>query len=223
MVKGATSLSARPWSSMRWLVLAPHADDETLGTGALIAQMAAKGQLGAIVYLTDGTGSHPGLRGLKSIRTREATHAVRRLAGTKVPIIEFGWRDAHPFDVDEGRFARDARRLGGVLGAGRIDALAVTARNEAHCDHEAAFHLASAAIARVHRPVQLFEYHIWSEPRSGPVHVVRTDPMLSGRRRLALCAHRSQLSGLHGPGFRLPAEKLRMPPQDYLYAYQEGS
>jgi hypothetical protein len=37
------SLADRPWRSLRWLVLAPHADDETLGAGALIAQAEATG------------------------------------------------------------------------------------------------------------------------------------------------------------------------------------
>jgi LmbE family N-acetylglucosaminyl deacetylase len=41
------------------MVLAPHADDESLGCGGLIAELVAKARPPMIVILRDGTGSHP--------------------------------------------------------------------------------------------------------------------------------------------------------------------
>jgi hypothetical protein len=46
---------------------------------------------------------------------------------------------------------------------------------------------------------------------------MRTAPMLTGQRRHALDAHRSQLTAAHGPGFRLPPARRRMPASDMLY------
>ena len=43
------ALERSPWRSARWLVIAPHADDETLGAGALIHQAAEAGRLAGVV------------------------------------------------------------------------------------------------------------------------------------------------------------------------------
>lgn len=217
--RGATSLETPRWAEMRWLVLAPHPDDETLGAGALIAQTARTGRLGGIVYLTDGSGSHPDEPRVKQVRRREARLAIRRLAGRTVLVQWVDWRDAHPHQHDENRFFRDASALAALLRRSHIDAIAVTARWEEHCDHEAAYHLARAAIKGAKRNIRLFQYHVWSEPAAYAHAVVRTQAMPPGRRRLALAAHRSQLGPAYGPGFRLPEEKFRMPASDTLYLY----
>ena len=62
-------------------VLAPHADDESLGCGGLISELAARGTPPVVVIVTDGTGSHPSSRAypflrLRKLREREALEAV---------------------------------------------------------------------------------------------------------------------------------------------------
>lgn len=47
-------LAASRFARARWLVLAPHADDETLGAGALVWQTATSSRFAGVVYLTDG-------------------------------------------------------------------------------------------------------------------------------------------------------------------------
>lgn len=204
------------WAKARWLVLAPHPDDETLGVGALIAHSAANDRLGSIVFLTDGTGSHPeGTPRVGATRRREARHAIGRLGAKAFPIIWMGWRDAHPYSTDNRVFTRDAGRLAALLRWHRIDAIAVSDKSEAHCDHIAAYELAEAALRRARRPVALFAYHVWSEaPRCA--RTIATPTMPTRQRRHALLAHRSQLSPVIGEGFRLPREKLRMAGRDVL-------
>lgn len=82
------ALERSPWRSARWLVIAPHADDETLGAGALIHQAAEARRLAGVVILTDGAGSHDhsdAASRARLVRTRrlEAGRAVRRLAGMR--------------------------------------------------------------------------------------------------------------------------------------------
>lgn len=204
------------WAQARWLVLAPHPDDETLGTGALITHCAAHDRLGGIVFLTDGTGSHPeGTPRVAATRRKEARNAVGRLGAKAIPTIWMGWRDAHPYSFDSKAFARGADRLAALLRWHRIDAIAVSDKSEAHCDHVAAYRLAEAALRRARRPIALFAYHVWSDtPRRA--RRIATPAMPVGRRRHALLAHRSQLSPVIGEGFRLPPEKLRMAAQDVL-------
>ena len=44
------------------LVLAPHPDDESLGTGGLIAACVAEGRRVHVAVVSDGAASHPGSR-----------------------------------------------------------------------------------------------------------------------------------------------------------------
>lgn len=214
-----TTLSAAPWRRSRWLVIAPHPDDETLGAGALIAQTAREGRLAGIVYLTDGSGSHPVAGGaLTRIRRREASLAIRRLTGNAIAPIHLDWRDASPYAPGKRGFEISCRALVAVCHARRVDVLAVTASHEPHCDHSAAAQLAQAVRSAARRRLRLVEYLVWGdEPVMASMSRVATAPMAQGIRRRALLAHRSQLTGAHGAGFRLPRSAVRMPPRDVLY------
>ncbi|WP_238539050.1 PIG-L deacetylase family protein [Novosphingobium sp. AP12] len=217
------SPSCRRIGDLRWLVLAPHPDDETLGAGALIAEASRAGCLAGLVYLTDGSGSHrsPGDRNgrLVSTRRREAAGAVFRLSGSrKVAPLHLGWKDAAPAPPESSAFGLAARRLAALCRRRQVDALAVTALHEPHCDHAAAARLAYAVQALAKRRLLVAEYLVWGGAFERGTHrTVRTIPMPAGKRRHALRAHRSQLTGVLGPGFRLPAERVRMPAADTLY------
>jgi N-acetylglucosamine malate deacetylase 1 len=106
-------------------------------------------------------------------------------------------------------FAATLRRL-------RIDAIAVTAANEAHGDHVAAHHFARFAIACARRPVRLFAYHVWSQPSTRGMRL-GSAAMPPARRLDALRAHRSQLTASMGSGFRLPRAMQHMPATDTLF------
>ncbi|WP_332908752.1 PIG-L family deacetylase [Sphingomonas mollis] len=212
-------LSQSPWRSARWLILAPHADDETLGTGALIADTAAGNRLGAVAILTDGSGSQPcptpaDRTRLIRQRRQEASRAVRILADGKSPTLRFlDWPDAHPSADGSAAFLRSAATLAAMIRRLRIDAIATTALGEPHCDHSACYRLAAHVVRTARRPVSLFAYTVWgTEPRTR--RILQTGPITSGHRTAALRMHRSQL---FGQGFRLPRSKQRMKTTDLLY------
>ncbi|WP_088185378.1 PIG-L deacetylase family protein [Sphingobium sp. Z007] len=219
----ALSLSAKPWRGVRWLILAPHPDDETLGAGALIAQTARDARLAGLVYLTDGSGSHetaPGRSGrLVCTRKREAAIALHRLTGNRRQApLHLDWKDAAPARLQDPAFEQAARQLSVLCRRLRVDAIAVTASHEPHCDHEAAARLAYAVEKRARGRLVVAEYVVWAQAPDPRTHrALRTAPMLRGRRRQALAAHRSQLTASHGPGFRLPAARRAMPSSDVLY------
>lgn len=218
-----SSLSDRPWRRLSWLVLAPHADDETLGAGALIAHASAAGQLAGLVYLTDGSGSHDlpagGAGRLIAARRREAATALFRLTGSRRnPPLHLGWKDAAPAAAESPAFARTVGRVAALCRRLQVDAIAVTALDEPHCDHAAAAQIAYAVQGRATRRLTVAEYYVWGAvPAARRYRAVRTRPMPVGRRRHALRAHRSQLTQSHGPGFRLPKDKQRMPASDILF------
>lgn len=214
----AMPLGKSPWRRARWLVIAPHPDDETLGAGALLHQAAAEGRLAGIVYLTDGGGSHaPGTPRLRSVRRREARRAASRLTTYAPPIHWLGWTDGQPHESGSLPFRHTARRIAALLREQRVDAMAVSDPGDAHCDHFAAFEIAAASCAAACRRVQLFTYPVWCEPATRGLQV-RTSAMPNGTRKHALAAHRSQLTPVLGEGFRLPAGMRRMASCDKLLA-----
>ena len=230
-------LSAHPWAGVRWLILAPHPDDETLGTGALIAQTAREGRLAGVAYLTDGAGSHPEQRGpwggLVNVRRREAETALRRLTAHRMtqcpprarmqPPIFLGLRDASPARPGDRVFDRSCRLLASICRNRRVDAIAVTALHEPHCDHAAAAQLAYAVQKIARRNLMVAEYIVWADAPPARSHrALVTAPMVPGVRRHALRAHRSQLTGSHGAGFRLPPDRQRMPAHDILYVRRQS-
>lgn len=219
----AQTVNGRRWRSLRWLILAPHADDETLGAGALIAQTAKSGRLAGMVYVTDGSGSHATQRGLwgrlVNVRRREAATALHRLTGARDHIpVHIGWKDAAPAAPGEQLFDHSCRALVALCQRWRVDALAVTALHEPHCDHAAAAQLAYAVQARSKHRMVVAEYVVWADAPGRRTHrSIATAPMLQGLRRQALRAHRSQLTASHGEGFRLPKSHQRMSARDVLY------
>lgn len=204
------------------MVLAPHTDDETLGAAALIAQAVADDLLAGVVYLTDGVGSHPhadraSRARLGAARRTEGRAALRRLGAKTTPLF-LDWPDAGPALAGSPAFEEAKRRLASLCRARRVDAIAVTAAQEPHCDHAAACELARAVACVAIRPLAVFEYVVWGEPPSPRTHdAFFTAPMLPGPRRAALAAHRSQLTPLLGRGFSLPAQQRRMADLDRLY------
>ncbi|MET0365364.1 MAG: PIG-L family deacetylase [Sphingobium sp.] len=219
----ALPIAGSQWRQRRWLVLAPHADDETLGAGALIAQTVAAGCLAGVVYLTDGSGSHPAREGrvgqLVAMRRREATSALRRLSGGKpLSPIFLGWKDAHPETAGGKTFGQSCRRLAALCVRLRVDVLATTAADEPHCDHAAAADLAQAVQSLSRNRIRIAEYVVWGAAPSARSHrALVSAPILPGKRRHALAAHRSQLTASLGVGFRLPKDKRAMATRDLLY------
>lgn len=219
----ASPIAGRPWRGRRWLMLAPHPDDETLGAGALIAQAGAAGCLAALVYLTDGSGSHPSYEGkvgrLVAMREREAKLALRRLTSARsgAPLF-LRWKDAFPEQAGSPAFERSRRKLVALCVRLRVDVLVTTAPQEPHCDHAAAAGLARAVQTTASRMLEIAEYLVWGAPPDGRTHrALMTMPMRLGLRRHALAAHRSQLTASYGTGFRLPKDKRSMTPHDMLY------
>lgn len=219
----ARPIAGVPWRHKRWLILAPHPDDETLGVGALIAQTAEAGCLAGLVYLTDGSGSHSAQNvaggHLISTRKREAALASRRLTGRTQPKLLFlGWKDASPEIAGGPAFKRSCRKLAALCVRLRVDVLATTAANEPHCDHAAAAGLVTTVRGIAKRRIAIADYIVWGEPPPVGTHrALISRPLWPGLRRLALAAHRSQLTASFGVGFRLPKNKRSMAMQDLLY------
>jgi len=153
----------------RTLVLAPHADDETLGCGGMIALKRAAGASVHIVFLTDGGKKTPG-NGLSEnlapgeytrIRKCEALSATA-LLGIPADAVEF-WEYPdgnlrHPCE----RHAEELiERFKILLQRYRPNELYVPHRHDTHPDHEATYELVQKAVDASGIPVRTLQYAIW--------------------------------------------------------------
>lgn len=216
------TLTQSAWADARWLVLAPHPDDETLGAGALIYHASRIERLAGVVFLTDGAASHPTADAaararLSRLRRDEAAAALGLLCGGEaVSIDHLGWPDAHPFAAGSAEFDDTVARLVAICREREVTALAVTADHEPHCDHAAASRVAAAVVKVL--DIDIFDYLVWEEGNPPDCRTVLVTPVMPASvRAQALAAHASQLTDIAGPGFRLDACRQVMSDCDHLY------
>ncbi len=187
------------------LVLAPHPDDETLGCGGAIAAACFAGKRVVIAAVTDGRNSHPRSRrfpgdALAALRRQELATAARLLSDGAAEIVWLGYPDqSAPASAAELDQAMD--RLAEHTDLGRITTIWASWRHDPHVDHRHTAALADRLVAM--RPsVDLWEYPIWGrfiEPddmgHSQSLHAFDTTAERA-RKRSAMAAHRSQMTGL---------------------------
>jgi LmbE family N-acetylglucosaminyl deacetylase len=202
------------------VIVAPHPDDESLGCGGLIATARAAGRPVSVVFVTDGTGSHPNSRAyppwrLRATREAEATMALRflgvaarditflRLLDTRAPC------DGILFDLTVARIANVVRRNGHA-------SIFAPWRHDPHGDHLAAHLMAAEVARRLH--LRHWSYPVWGWTLSDRRLL---DELSRGNRldiggflaakRLAIAAHASQHGGVitdDPEGFQIPTDLL---------------
>ncbi|MBX3735680.1 MAG: PIG-L family deacetylase [Candidatus Didemnitutus sp.] len=198
-----------PSDSAPLLVLAPHADDETLGCGALLASRAARGTPTHVVFVSDSASADwaPG-------QTRPARAAHRRaealaaLGFLGLPPACADFLDAPDGDLD--RLEADVRTrvlgaLAEVLRRHRPARVLVPFLGGGSTEHDAVFWLAREACVLAGMSLQIWEYPVWAwwNPlrlrsqllRRGENYRLATAPWLDAKRR-AWQAHASQAAAL---------------------------
>jgi LmbE family N-acetylglucosaminyl deacetylase len=201
----------------RPLILAPHADDESLGCGGLIAACCARGVQPLVVILTDGTGSHPGSKlyppeRLRQVRAGEARRAVATLglAPENLACLDYPHTALPVSQAVSSRVATLAREHG-------CNIMLAPWVHDPHCDHEAAAIMAREAAEAAN--CRLLSYPVWGWLLP-PQQLLPVNEVAGFRlpiaahlevKRNAVAAHASQYSDLitdSPDGFRLPPELL---------------
>lgn len=149
----------------RAVVVAPHPDDEILSCGALLDQLARRGQDVLVVAVTDGEASHPGSPAwprayLRATRRAETTAALACIGVKPDQVLRLEVPDG-------GVAARQAAlqaRLTAILRPG--DVAITTWRYDGHPDHEATAR-ACAGAART-CGARLLEAPVWGWHWSAP-------------------------------------------------------
>ncbi|MGB7449449.1 MAG: PIG-L family deacetylase [Ornithinimicrobium sp.] len=202
--------TAQRWS--RVVVASAHPDDETLGVGALVFDLAARGMSVTVIVATAGERSHEVADGaarsrLAQRRRREVERAVAALAPT-ARVVHCDYADTEL----EGRVDVLAQELGGHLGADSL--LLAPWVHDGHADHDALGRAAQRAAAwtgaaLAHYPVWMWHWSTPDEVAWG--QVVAAEPSLSAihRKRSALECFTSQTMAWSGdPGRQDPTPLL---------------
>ena len=186
----------------RVLVLAPHADDESLGCGGTLALAAQAGCSVRVLVLTDGRKGYdpaslpPGdeaarerfEQALAARRLQEATAACRCL-GLPAPGC-LGMPDG----ALESAIGWALDPLAELLADWQPELIFAPFATDAHPDHMAATRLLARALARVKLPAdaQVWAYETWTPL---PANTFVDIGSSIGAKRAAIAAHASQMEG----------------------------
>ena len=204
------------------LVIAPHADDETLGCGGLIALTAQRGIKVTVVVMTDGGRAHLNSKkydmvARRNMREAEVLEAADILGAWNVDVVFM--RQPDGFLPSQGsEAAKLVDRIVQIIEATGAASVFVTWEADPHPDHAASARLAGE-IARRKPKLALFAYPIWGlalDP-AAEVHVpfapaVRLEvrSVLAVKRRAIDCfiSQTTDLIDDDPQGFRLSADDI---------------
>lgn len=216
----------------RVCIFAPHPDDEVLGCGGLLQQLAANGNPIILVHVTNGTQSHPDSRiyppdQLDIIRPQESIKALAVLGvAHRVTSIALELTDGDVF-AEQAQFTE---KLAAIIQPN--DILVTPFIHDGHPDHEATGQVV-AAFARQHHlacyQVLIWAWH-WAKPADSripwhcAVRVDLTDEQVQ-RKSQAICCFESQITVDESTGSppilsAQTIDRISQPWEVYLYEPQ---
>jgi len=149
------------------LVLAPHPDDEAFGCGGLIALKRLEGCPVHVVFVTDGSASHPNhptlsTKVLASLREQEARASLRVLGVDSADVRFLGVRDGTLGHLGAEESAAIVGLLCEILEATKPDGVLLPFHDDGSSEHEAAFKLFAAALEKLSFQPRVLEFPVWS-------------------------------------------------------------
>jgi LmbE family N-acetylglucosaminyl deacetylase len=190
------------------MVIAPHADDETLGCGATVALMCARGLPVRIVIATDGAAS-----ARSAVITPAQLAGIRRAeAIASAKILGLGEDDIVFLDFPDGQLENHIPAVAGAL-CEQIRLYAPVRvfspyGDDGHPDHRAVAAAVDLLCQTDKVTCPVYRYPIWFWPHRALQHLaqpwrlkhlrrLRTDPFVA-KKREAMVAYRSQRQSLTG-------------------------
>lgn len=204
------------------LIVAPHADDESLGCGGVISLLRKYGQKVYILLLSDGTLSHPNSKDypadrLRDLREKELLDASEILGLDTENVIFCRYSDRNVPATGDEQFDDAVTKISRMIEILKPQSIFVPWRRDPHPDHQAAFQLIDAAETF---NAKIYEYPIWLEelgeegdsPSSEESMPFRLNiSSVLTQKQNAISQHKSQITDLINDdpeGFRLSEEML---------------
>lgn len=198
------------------VVIAPHPDDESLGCGGLIAEASELGCPIHLIFVSDGTGSHPNSIAFPKARLLLEREAEAKRAGALLGLAPSSIAFLRLPDCSVRPTGEDGERAIATIAdaADEIDASAifVTSDLDPHCDHQASFEIVRRVREKLSH-IQVYAYPVWAWHKTdlphlpGPPRGFRLNVKRHlASKRAAIEQHRTQLGELiqdDPKGFRL--------------------
>ena len=208
------------------LVIAPHPDDESLGCGGTIALLREKGYAVHVLFVSDGTLSHPHSKAypaprLRDLREQEAREALRLLRVDANACTFLRYPDRRVPTSQDLDFPEAVARVETILNEVKPTTVFMPWQRDPHPDHRACWQIAQAAVQQSRAKPRLLEYLIWlwelgtpdDLPAPGERMVWRVGiESVMDQRNQAIAAHQSQVTRLiddDPTAFYLSPELLR--------------
>ena len=176
----------------RVVVVAPHPDDEVLGTGGMIAERCREKLPVLVVAVTDGEAAYPSAPDLGALRRVEQERALRAVGLSGGDIVRLGLPDGDVSAFEDSL----VESLREILTADSV--LVAPWELDSHPDHEACGRAAVRAAEACDS--ELVSYLFWAWHRRRPESLLplaprkfELDPELRTAKALALTEYRSQL------------------------------
>jgi LmbE family N-acetylglucosaminyl deacetylase len=218
-------MTAPVWepAAMPTVVVSPHPDDETLGTGGLIATQQSRHIRVSLLAVTDGEAAYSDSPMLGETRRMEQVEAAEALGLPREALIHLRFPDSAVAQSESAL----ADQIAACIDSNTL--LVAPWAADPHPDHEACGRAAATAARR--KGCRLVSYFFWTWHRVGPenlaglplVRLVLSAGALRRRAR-ALACHRSQLHRIDGAPI-LPGELLapaRRPFETFIYGDRHG-
>ena len=149
------------------VIFAPHQDDETLGCGALVARKRNEGLPVHVVFITDGSASHPhhptlSPQAITRIRATEARAALR-LLGVESNAIHFKAAPDGGLPNLAPELRQDlVRRIAVLLREINPTEIFLPCSPDGSTEHEAAFQIVIEAVVQASPHADIWQYPVWS-------------------------------------------------------------
>ena len=193
--------------NQRVCIFAPHPDDEVLGCGGLLQQLAANGNPIVLIHVTNGTQSHPNSQiysqeSLDTIRPQESVKALEVLGiAHQVKTIALDLTDGNVFSQQD----QFQQRLTSIIQPN--DVLITPFMRDGHPDHEATGLVVASFAKQYHLAcyqVLIWAWH-WAKPADNRIpwhHAIRVDltPEQLQRKIEAIACFKSQITADESTG-----------------------
>lgn len=148
------------------VIIAPHPDDESLGCGGTIALLRQAGLPVHIIFVSDGTLSHPNSKKypaekLLKLRESEALNALKILNVAAGDASFMRLKDRSVPIPGEPDFETAVQKLLQILQPLQPDTILVTWEKDPHPDHRAAWQMVNAAASGLKKKPRMLQYLIW--------------------------------------------------------------
>ena len=149
------------------LIIAPHPDDETIGCGGTVVLSALKPLRLDIVFLTDGSASHPkhpivSPSNMAKRRRDEALAAANVLGVKSDRMVFLNVRDGSLSHLDPDQAEKLEATTTEVLTRLSPEAILLPCRSDGSSEHEAAFAFVDMALKKSGIKTRVIEFPVWS-------------------------------------------------------------